>query len=527
MKKYLFYEIEGKKVPSVTTILNVLSKDGLLAWYGRLGTKEAERQRDEAADFGSEVHAAIEAVYHGQEPTITDPRLKSAVDNFKKWADHHIEEWVGFEKAVFHDDLLYAGTVDAFAKLKGSHRLIMIDFKGLPLDTPIPTPNGWSTMGQLKVGDLVLGRDGKFCSVTNKSSIHKRKSFLITFDDSSSIIADDEHQWQVMSADKRYVGEKVLSTLELNPKDKYCCIKNTSPLELPVKDLPIEPYLFGVWLGDGSSYSGTVTGMDEEIFTEIEKLGYTISPNHNRYNDKTPTKCIYGLRTKLREHNLFGKGKIPIDYLRGSIEQRLDLLKGLLDTDGTYNKKRKQAVFYNTNKKLVDTVYELAVSLGERPYIWSGIAKGFGVEVVYYHVIWRPTNFNPFKLSRKSNQVTINKASSYYRRIKSIVEIPPVDSQCITVNSPDSCYLAGKQMLPTHNTSKKVRDEHYLQVNAYCNATRVEDDFINLKDLKGVLILHLSHDTLTWEAVNADISLDLFEVFKACLTIYKWRNKTG
>ena len=129
MKKNNKYLINGKTVPSVTTIIDVLSKPGLDRWYGRLGLAEAEKQKNEAAEFGSTVHGLIEAIYQGQDPEISDPRVKKAITNFKKWADHHIEEWVAFEKAIFHDELLYAGTVDAFAKLKGSNRLVLVDFK--------------------------------------------------------------------------------------------------------------------------------------------------------------------------------------------------------------------------------------------------------------------------------------------------------------------------------------------------------------------------------------------------------------
>ncbi len=128
-KKYLRYLINGNTVPSVTTILNELSKPGLEKWYGRLGTTEAERQKNAAADFGSRVHSAIEAIYQGQEPNFEDEKLKTVVSNFKKWAEANISEWVAFEKAVYHDELLYAGTTDAFAKLKGSERLVLVDFK--------------------------------------------------------------------------------------------------------------------------------------------------------------------------------------------------------------------------------------------------------------------------------------------------------------------------------------------------------------------------------------------------------------
>lgn len=128
-KKYLKYLIDGKEVPSVTTILNELAKPGLEKWYGRLGLAEAERQKNEAAEFGSKVHAAIEAICHGQEPVLFDEKFKTAINNFKKWAEANIEEWVLFEKAVYHDELLYAGTVDAFARLKGSNRLVLVDLK--------------------------------------------------------------------------------------------------------------------------------------------------------------------------------------------------------------------------------------------------------------------------------------------------------------------------------------------------------------------------------------------------------------
>jgi hypothetical protein len=90
MKKYLKYQIAGKTVPSVTTVLGVLDKEGLTKWYGRLGLEEAERQKNEAADFGSKVHAAIEAVYSGQDIELTDDRFSKAVLNFKKWAEYNI-----------------------------------------------------------------------------------------------------------------------------------------------------------------------------------------------------------------------------------------------------------------------------------------------------------------------------------------------------------------------------------------------------------------------------------------------------
>jgi hypothetical protein len=128
-KKHLKYTIEGKVVPSVTTILNELAKPGLEKWYGRIGLVEAEKQKTEASEFGSKVHSAIEAIYHGQDPYMFDDRFKKVIENFKKWSEHNISEWLAFEKAIYHDELMYAGTIDAVARLKGANKLVLVDFK--------------------------------------------------------------------------------------------------------------------------------------------------------------------------------------------------------------------------------------------------------------------------------------------------------------------------------------------------------------------------------------------------------------
>lgn len=128
-KKYSKYLIKGREVPSVTTILgNTLHKPGLQEWYGRLGKVEAERQRDEAASFGDKVHTAIEAHFTGQKTGKLDSRVQTALDNMIIWAEANIDEWLDFEQAVYHDELLYAGTIDAFVRLKGG-KVCIADFK--------------------------------------------------------------------------------------------------------------------------------------------------------------------------------------------------------------------------------------------------------------------------------------------------------------------------------------------------------------------------------------------------------------
>ena len=129
MKKYSKYTIRGIEVPGVTTVLSVLAKDGLNEWYGRLGIKEAVRQRDAAAEFGSKVHDLIEAFYTDKpydEPT--EERVKAAFESFKIWAKSNVKRFFAFEKAIFHDELMYAGTLDIVAELPNG-KIIIIDIK--------------------------------------------------------------------------------------------------------------------------------------------------------------------------------------------------------------------------------------------------------------------------------------------------------------------------------------------------------------------------------------------------------------
>jgi len=129
-KKHSAYLLaNGKPAPSVTTILSLLNKPALNDWRAALGKKRTEEITRLAADFGSAVHAGIEAVCsEGQVPHYTHPRLKAAIDNFQLWADKNVRRWIVFEKAVYHDDLGYAGTIDAIAELH-SGKIVLVDFK--------------------------------------------------------------------------------------------------------------------------------------------------------------------------------------------------------------------------------------------------------------------------------------------------------------------------------------------------------------------------------------------------------------
>jgi len=145
---------------------------------------------------------------------------------------------------------------------------------------------------------------------------------------------------------------------------------------------------------------------------------------------------------------------IPAYYLRASLDQRLLLLQGLMDTDGCWNTARDEAVFNSTDENLARQVKELLLTLGQRPYMSSALCTGFGLTVTSYSVRFAPIdNFMPFRLPRKAGKVKYKaRPLSRRRMIKSIEPGPDVETVCIAVDSPNRTYLCTENFIPTHNT---------------------------------------------------------------------------
>jgi hypothetical protein len=265
----------------------------------------------------------------------------------------------------------------------------------------------------------------------------------------------------------------VKTTLEilesLNDKHGYTnhSIPIAGPLDLPEVDLPISPYTLGVWLGDGSSRRGNFVGIDHEIADFIRFDGHELSERHRpdyegRHSDYR-VWSILGLSRHLREAGILQRNtaegsrkQIPAIYLRASIEQRRALLAGLLDTDGTVAP-QGTVQFTNTNLLLATQTRELALSLGYRATIISGIkAAQTGTECLAFTVSWTCKE-SPFRLSRKTQthterNINFSEDRNGSRFIKSIVKIPAEPARCIAVDAPSRLFLAGESMIPTHNS---------------------------------------------------------------------------
>lgn len=343
----------------------------------------------------------------------------------------------------------------------------------LAVDTPIPTPNGWTTMGELKTGDLVFSPNGMVTPIKNALPIrYDEETFKITFSNGYSVTTDAGHIWQVEERGKRKAATydwqtKTVTTAEL-VKDKHF-IKLNAPLELLHNDnLPIDPYVLGSWLGDGHSASGRMSAHVDDAEEQKElfrELGYDTGDCSSPQGLGT-TFTVLDLRGKLDKADLLNEKHIPAEYLRASKQQRLDLLQGLMDTDGHFAPANNQAIFINTNKKIIKGFLELCVSLGIKASM-KGVAEVIkifpdGVERTsqkHYRVTFTPDpKLSVFRLHRKATLQTSARPTHWRRTkrvgIESVVKVPSVPVRCIELDTPDHLYLCGLGMIPTHNSAQ-------------------------------------------------------------------------
>jgi phage terminase large subunit-like protein len=390
-----------------------------------------------------------------------------------------------------------AGSIFGWKRANGRRRFRTFWFetgkgqgKALALDTPIPTPGGWSTMGALRDGDEIFDEAGNVCRVLKAHDVlHGQKCFRLTFDDGESIVADAGHLWPTEmrnsgSSDhgsatrgvpltqrgKWRFGirstQQIADTLRYK-NGKYQSVNHSirlaGALNLPDADLPIDPYVLGFWLGDGDSDGARVTIGErdiEESRANLAGVGAILgkrssSERCGRYSVNIGRLCRDGLLARLMRLDLLKNKHIPAEYLRGSIDQRLALLQGLMDTDGTVA--NGQCSFCNMNKRLAYEFLDLVVSLGLKATIHSKSAKiSSRVVGVSYHVcFYAPAGFPVFRLTRKQAGVAplhSCRRLSGERRIVECEKVPSVPVRCITASSDSKLFLAGRSMIPTHNT---------------------------------------------------------------------------
>ncbi len=415
--------------------------------------------------------------------------------------------------------------------------------KALALDTPVPTPDGWTTIGDIESGDTVFDERGSQCNVVSTTeTLYDHECYEVVFSDGTKITTDKGHLWKTESRrtgrpcpkdmkgvpmkywpvtedDKIHTTEEILKTLSVDSpyNIKYDRIEwnhkivTAGSMYNKKRDYPIPPYVLGCWLGDGNTATAqyTINWDDKQIIDEIKKCGVSVKTKrkqkgsrntyrvllggkykngvcmrghprdiHSTIQKNGDIRCLLCARTtdrarrvglpippyteislheKLRNIGVLGNKHIPEDYLWGSYQQRLDLLQGLMDSDGTISKAGK-CEFASVKEKLAIQVKELVASLGLKPSIRIGKAACNGKDCgVYYRVaFWAYRDTPVFKLKRKLNrQKPIPKRVTRvgFRQIVAVNKIKSVPVKCVSVNSDSKLFLVSKSFIPTHNST--------------------------------------------------------------------------
>lgn len=278
--------------------------------------------------------------------------------------------------------------------------------KLLPLDTPIPTPDGWTTMGELAPGDMVLGQNGKPTKVSYVSEVEDTPElYELYFSDGSTQIACADHQWLVndWSGDSGDSVSRVMTTQEMVDA--------------------------GVWPDDENEPVYDITFSDPLILPEKD---FEIGPE------------VYGFALGVMDH--VSECRIRPDYLRGSFEQRLALLRGLMYTSGRVFDPMRMYELTIKHEGLCDDVYELLRTLGIYPEYDEGFEENVGRNFFFDTALVLLDDLDP-EWTPDGTQ-----GSSSLQ----IVDIQPVATQpgrCIQVDNEDHMYLCGKSFIPTHNTA--------------------------------------------------------------------------
>jgi hypothetical protein len=381
---------------------------------------------------------------------------------------------------------------------KGELGVILAPFgvgKALPNSNKVYTPEGYKLMGDIKVNDKVFGRNGKETNVIGVYPQGNRPIFKISFNDGTFTFCDEEHLWSVNGINQRNRSSwkdgkriklepdnsfKVIKTIDLIDKLTFGSKKSLNfkipmvePVEFNEKELPINPYVLGVMLGDGYMKSSRFTTKDIEIADEVSKTNSVKISIKERCRDIDKgnvlvKEClfdvsIYGITDKIKNLGLYDKKSdtkfIPSNYLFNSIENRVELLRGLLDTDGNV-RKNGGIEYVSTSKDLIENVRWLVLSLGGfcklsskiPTYTYKGIKKN-GKEAYKLTISFpEKNNIIPFKLSRKNYRVINRVKYDNNKFIKSIEYSHDEEATCIMVDNDEHLFVTD-DFIVTHNTT--------------------------------------------------------------------------
>lgn len=337
--------------------------------------------------------------------------------------------------------------------------------KGHPLDTEIVTPNGLKVWGDLQRGDLIYDGDGDETIVTEIFDRGILPTFCVTFSDGTSVNVDPEHLWMVSDGKYRRTRKEWRTVSTQDIIDSGLRFKNTNRWSIPVTgtysdnaSLPIDPYTLGALIANG--YMGTspvLTTPDEYVISRVRQ--YHNATRHDVDESKyCPRFSILGIVNHIKELGLDVRSKdkfIPRKYLESGTHQRIALLQGLMDSDGSSRPNRRTVNYHTISRALARDVQELANSLGGTASISEKdrVNPSSNTEYTEYTIhILMPSNIEAISTPRKFQITSPRRTFEPRRTIVSINRIEDQHIRCIQVSSPDHLYQVTRNRIVTHNT---------------------------------------------------------------------------
>ena len=380
--------------------------------------------------------------------------------------------------------------------------------KALSLDTELHTLNGRTTIGECQVGDQIFGADGKLTTITAKSEIFHKPMYRISLSDGRSLEVSEDHlnpvvintnpnniaRWEEhVLTTKDLLQQPLIHTKKGNLKHQgtssksLVAVKNIEPLQYPEAQLPIDPYTLGVVIGDGrirkECGSVELTVHKDELSHYHTTIPYEFGSLYVDPRSNAVTQSIHGLGKYLKEMELNVREEykfIPYEYFVGSVEQRLALLRGLMDTDGTVSETGRLS-FTSSSHQLCDDLACLVRSLGGT----AGQIREHSKTSAYRVELWM--KMNPFLLARKASRFV---PKTKHVAVTSIVRIADAPSQCIAVDNEERQFVA-ECYFRTHNTG--VRGTKELGKRPQL---AVLDDLVSDEDARSATVIATIEDTV-------------------------------
>lgn len=360
--------------------------------------------------------------------------------------------------------------------------------KALDINTPILTTKGWKTMETIKEGDFVYSPTGKPTEVKAVSPIYEdRPCYELKFSDGEAIVADADHQWRIWEKPQRdairrkgrginWAGDNAGELFHTDEffnnflsKDvmSYWAIPATAPLKSEKRKLPIDPYVFGVWLGADANRKGNFLKLKyPETKASLEERGYEL-----RYKGVKYDWYCRLLRKELQELGFIDLDHIPEYYLNSSLSDRVALLQGIIEGTGfhyTNNKLQIRCKHKGICRDIVSLFYSLGQTLEVKYEPYQARKK----KQDFYRLVFRPCQGLVATRYRRINNKLTEK-SKFDDRWRFVRDVRPVKSRpvrCIQVANSTGMFCAGRTLVPTHNS-------RLLLTKAVSAAVNFKDDY--------------------------------------------------